>query len=93
MRLLHREFKEAINQTAIAISPVVVIGKHRADGQPDAGHCITISSKTFTQPTFSMDHRILPLLLKFPSTSSNSLSNLLHNSCIVNLSIIIPLCY
>ena len=71
MRLLHREFKEAINQTAIAISPVVVIGKHRADGQPDAGHCITISSKTFTQPTFSMDHRILPLLLKFPSTSSS----------------------
>ena len=73
MKILNKLFKAGVDNPNTSVTPIIVIGNHRQDGLPEAGSCITVSTKYFNKTTMSMDHPIVPMLTDFP-TCSNSIN-------------------
>ena len=47
MKILNKLFKAGVDNPNTSITPIIVIGNHRQDGLPEAGSCITVSTKYF----------------------------------------------
>tara|TARA_R100000231_G_scaffold139374_2_gene120385 strand:+ start:199 stop:5823 length:5625 start_codon:yes stop_codon:yes gene_type:complete len=71
MKTFNKLFKIGVENDHASIMPVITLGSHNPDGKPTVGSALTISTRQFSNSTFSVDHPIVPMLKDFPTFSSS----------------------